>query len=207
MDTHSAYNSWANTYDLVKNSTRDLDQIILQQKAHYFHSKIVLEAGCGTGKNTQWISKIARVLFAFDFSTNMLAKAQSKIQGQNINFVKADLLEWPFGKNCFEIITINLVLEHFKNLSNVFRSAYKSLQTPGLLLVNELHPQKQLDGCKAHFESHNGNKIKIISFFHSKEYFYVAGKHAGFDRIIMEDCCDHNLQEIPRILSLEFYKD
>jgi len=50
-----SYNTWAYQYDNNINPTRDLDKIITKQ----FLSKIdfvkVLELGCGSGKNSEWL--------------------------------------------------------------------------------------------------------------------------------------------------------
>jgi ubiquinone/menaquinone biosynthesis C-methylase UbiE len=184
-----------------------LDKKVLQQKSLYFSDKIIMEAGCGTGKNTQWISQIAKQVYALDFSANMLKKAKNKISNRNIVFINADLFNWPFSQNSFDIITINLVLEHIKELSPIFKSSYQSLKTPGLLLVNELHPQKQLCGSKAHFETNDKKTVELDSFFHPKNYFYKIGKEANFDRINIVDCYENINDVKPRILSMEFFKD
>ena len=53
MKIKDAYNSWAESYDAVKNKTRDLElkvgQAILKDKKY---SRII-ELGSGTGKNTE----------------------------------------------------------------------------------------------------------------------------------------------------------
>ena len=205
MNTQTAYNSWADTYDSIKNATRDLDKTILRGKAHFFNNKFVLEAGCGTGKNTQWISQIANKIVAFDFSSNMLQAAKSKTSRQSTHLITADLFAWPFQQHVFNVITINLVLEHIKDIFPIFDSAYKSLQTPGILLVNELHPQKQISGTRAHFVINNIT-IELDSFYHPKVEYLAVWKKAGFSTISLVDCFDAHKKECPRILSMDFHK-
>ena len=73
----SAYNQWAETYDDIENKTRDLDKIATAKMLSELitPSTSVLEFGCGTGKNTEWLATKTEQLTAVDFSEKMLAKA------------------------------------------------------------------------------------------------------------------------------------
>ena len=74
----SSYNGWAHQYDNDINPTRDLDKTVTKE----FLSKIdffkVLELGCGSGKNTEWLIAKADSLIGLDFSKKMLDLARKK---------------------------------------------------------------------------------------------------------------------------------
>ena len=49
------YNSWARRYDDNINPTRDLDKIATIKFLSKIYFSNVLELGCGTGENTEWL--------------------------------------------------------------------------------------------------------------------------------------------------------
>lgn len=55
MSISKAYNSWASQYDTNLNKTRDLDKKATIETLSNYHFNNVLELGCGTGKNTEWL--------------------------------------------------------------------------------------------------------------------------------------------------------
>jgi malonyl-CoA O-methyltransferase len=63
-----AYNSWAATYDIDRNLTRDLDAQITREVLAGSRYSLILEIGCGTGKNTQLLAEIGENVTALDFS-------------------------------------------------------------------------------------------------------------------------------------------
>ena len=91
MSIEKAYNSWANQYDTNKNRTRDLDQTATIETLSNYEFENVLELGCGTGKNTNWLLKKANLIVGLDFSQEMMAKAKEKITSKKVTFKKADL--------------------------------------------------------------------------------------------------------------------
>ena len=54
MNNRQAYNLWSETYDTVENKTRDLEARALRESVAGENLDI-LEIGCGTGKNTEWL--------------------------------------------------------------------------------------------------------------------------------------------------------
>ena len=90
MDTQSAYNLWADTYDTVLNKTRDLELIAAKELLAKADFSSVLEIGCGTGKNTEWIIERATSITAVDFSEGMLEKARTKIKNDTVQFCQND---------------------------------------------------------------------------------------------------------------------
>jgi malonyl-CoA O-methyltransferase len=86
-----------------------------------YQFETVLEMGCGTGKNTDWLVSQANQVFSFDFSAGMLVIAKDKVQSENVQFQKADLTkEWDAQNEFTDLVTFNLVLEHVEDLGFVF---------------------------------------------------------------------------------------
>ncbi len=56
-----------------------------------FQFDTVLELGCGTGKNTEWLVTKAKKVIGIDFSEKMLGKAREKISADKVTFIQGDL--------------------------------------------------------------------------------------------------------------------
>ena len=90
------YDSWAYQYDNNINPTRDLDKIVTKKSLCSIDFFKVLELGCGSGKNTEWLVSRADKLVGLDFSKNMLTLARNKINSDKATFINTDLNEiWP----------------------------------------------------------------------------------------------------------------
>ncbi|OUV49005.1 MAG: hypothetical protein CBC76_05690 [Flavobacteriaceae bacterium TMED116] len=199
------YNAWAHLYDNNINPTRDLDKIVTKESLSNIDFFKVLELGCGSGKNTEWLISKADKLVGLDFSKNMLALARKKITSEKVTFINTDINEkWPVDNNSFDLAIINLTLEHFEILDHIFNSLFMKLVEGGKCFVCELHPKKQLEGSKAKFEE-NGTDIVLDVFQHSeKEYIQIAEK-AGFNLLVKDNWYD-NQKDVPRLISLLFEK-
>ena len=121
MNIQSAYNKWSSTYDEDKNLTRDLYAIVMKKNFSDLKFNTILEIGCGTGKNTELLSKIAKKVYAFDFSEKMILKAKEKLKTDNVIFSLSDISQkWQTKDQSINLITCNLVLEHIEDLSTIF---------------------------------------------------------------------------------------
>lgn len=180
MNVQQGYNRWAATYDVVENPTRDLDKIVTQKTLAGQRYKTILELGCGTGKNTVWLTDLAEQVLALDFSEGMVTKAKEKVKAKNVSFAMADLTQrWQVTDSSVELVVCNLVLEHIENLNFIFAEAARVLVRPGRFFVCELHPFKQYQGLKANFQSESGN-VEIEAFVHHLSDFVTSAQTNGF---------------------------
>ena len=76
MKPEQAYNSWASQYDTDENKTRDLEAKALREVFSIISFNTVLEIGCGTGKNSEWLLQKAEQITAVDLSVEMISKAK-----------------------------------------------------------------------------------------------------------------------------------
>jgi len=206
MDTKQAYNHWAGTYDTVINKTRDLELIAGQELLLNADFTNVLEIGCGTGKNTSWISKSTKHLTSVDFSDGMLNIAKEKIKEDHVIFQQCDLTKaWAFKD--VSLIICSLVLEHIENIDFIFEQAANTLKPGGCFYICELHPYKQLEGSRAKFEYENG-LVEIEYFIHHIADFFSAAMKNGFQCITLKEWFDdNNRSTTPRLISFLFQKN
>jgi ubiquinone/menaquinone biosynthesis C-methylase UbiE len=207
MNIQDAYDEWSAIYDANINRTRDLDAEVTRLILTGQRFPSIVELGCGTGKNTEFLATLGDVVLAFDFSEKMLAKARQKVTASHVRFEMADITQpWNCLPDSVDLITCNLVLEHIENLDHIFAQAARTLQVGGQFLINELHPFKQYGGTKARFE--RGAEIvevdvfihHILEFIHSAE---INGlKLLNFDEVWHAD----DTGKPPRLASFVFGK-
>ena len=207
MSVQKAYNQWSGTYDTDENLTRDLDREVPRRTLADLRCKLILEIGCGTGKNTSLLAQIGEEIHAFDFSEGMIQKAEEKLKLTNVTFTAADItLPWPSAANSADLVVCNLVLEHIEDLGFIFSEAYRSLVDGGRLFICELHPFQQYLGKKARFQE-DGESVKIDAFVHHISDFLLAGEENGFTlKSCREWWHEEDQDKPPRLVSFMFEK-
>ena len=207
MSIQNAYNSWASIYDSNKNKTRDLDKKVTIEVLNNYSFKSVLELGCGTGKNTEWLTKRATKIIGLDFSNEMLEKARAKISNDKVHFQTADLNDkWIVENENFDLITSSLTLEHIENLNHIFNQANLKLLKNGLFYICELHSFKQYIGSKARFEAKEGT-IELEVFTHHISDYLKAANQNNFKLLELKEWFDDDLgDKPPRLISFVFKK-
>lgn len=208
MNPQQAYNIWASQYDTNSNKTRDLEALALRQSLVNISFDSCLEIGCGTGKNTEWLSQKAKQVTAVDLSEQMLAKAKEKITFHNVQFKQADITkDWSFRDQLYDLVSFSLVLEHINELDHVFKQTSQSLFSGGHVYIGELHPFKQYTGSKARFETAEGTQV-VQCFNHHISDFTTAAKKYGLALVDINEYFDNNDRNgIPRILTIILKKD
>ncbi len=179
MSIQEAYDRWAGSYDHDRNLTRDLDGSMIREALGEMRFRSILEAGCGTGKNTGFLGGLGARLCAMDLSAGMLAQAAAKDHPAHVHFLRADLSRpWPLEAGSFDLLTFDLVLEHLESLGPVFAEAARVMAPGALLYVSELHPFRQYQGKKAEFSTGEG-RAEIPAYVHHLSDFLGAAGGAG----------------------------
>jgi malonyl-CoA O-methyltransferase len=177
----------------------------------------VVELGCGTGKNTEWLAARGRSVLAMDLSPRMLARARERLGARDaelarrVRFVEHDLRErpWPITDASADVVVGNLVLEHVESLDGVFAEAARVLRPLGRLFFCELHPFRQLRGGQAHFTSADGgDTVHVPAFLHDVSEYVRGGLSADLTLCALEEWRDEPVvrTDLPRLLSVLFEK-
>ncbi|SFV29368.1 class I SAM-dependent methyltransferase [Thermoflavifilum thermophilum] len=208
LNVKQAYNLWATQYDTQINETRDLEAVAFRAMAGNKKIARALEMGCGTGKNTLHLLKLAQHVTAVDFSDHMLQAARAKIQVPHVEFVQADILqEWTFAREPYDWISFSLVLEHVEDVTDIFRKAAAVAAPHARLYVGELHPFRQYLGGKAQFDTPQGS-YEVPAFTHHVSDFITAAHQNGWQTVDLREWFDDaDRTTLPRILSLLFEKN
>jgi len=176
-----AYAGWVDSYDSSENRTRDLDAVVLRQQELDITGRDVLEIGCGTGKNTEWIAAHAATVVGLDLSPEMLARARARVKQTNVTFAEHDIQRtWPLGDETVNTVIGNLVLEHLANIRMVFHEAERVLRPNGTLFLCELHPFRQRLGAQAQYtDAKTGDRQKVEAYAHDVADYINGGIEAG----------------------------
>lgn len=175
MLNQSFYNQWSASYDAVDNKTRDLEKTVAQKLLADLKPETIIELGCGTGKNTDWLAVKAKLLIAVDFSDAMLAKARQKVRNANVEFHQFDITSaWTFTDRLADLVTCSLVMEHISDIARLFKEVVAHLKIGGYFYICELHPYKQYNGSKARFQTEQGTVISDCYVHHISDYLLAA---------------------------------
>lgn len=207
----AAYNEWAETYDTNQNRTRDLAGEVLRQVDLDLAGRNVIEVGCGTGRNTEWLARSqagSSNIVALDFSEAMLARARARVADRRVRFIQHDVrTPWPVADASADVVIAILVLEHVEHLEPVFAEAARTLRTGGEIFVCELHPARQLLGKQAEFTNARTGEHKLVkAFVHETVDYLKAGISSGFELVNKGEWrdADTGADTPPRLLSLRF---
>lgn len=203
------YNDWAATYDEVQNFTRDLAGEALRQVGLNLAGRRIVEVGCGTGRNTEWLARPeagAENVVALDFSEAMLAKAKARVRESNVSFKQHDVrLPWPLESASADVVIAMLILEHVENLAPVFAEAARVLTRGGEFFLCELHPMRQLSGGQARFTNAKTGESKFVTaFIHDVSEYVNTALASDFELLRLDEWRDADSppHSQPRLLSL-----
>lgn len=78
-------------------------------------SDVMLDAGCGSGRNLSIFAGKVRQIVGIDFSSHMLERAQARVAGEhlsNVTLRQASVTELPFADDSFEKVLCLSVLQY-----------------------------------------------------------------------------------------------
>jgi ubiquinone/menaquinone biosynthesis C-methylase UbiE len=209
-DVAAAYDRWSETYDTDPNRTRELAGQVLRKLDLPVAGRDLVEIGCGTGRNTEWLAMSAGTITALDFSEEMLRRARARVQDPRVRFIQHDVrTPWPLPDDSAALVIVMLVLEHVEQLEIVFAEAARTLHPRGQLFICELHPMRQLMGGQAQFSNpKSGERELVAAFLHNVSDFVNGGLSQGFELLRLDEWRDLEAAPatIPRLLSLLFTK-
>lgn len=138
----------------------DLDLIYIIERLRVQPKTKVLDAGCGSGKNTVYLSEKGFRIYGFDVSEKAIAIARKRVPLGH--FVVADASELPYKKNFFDVI-VDVGLFHcipIRQRTQVKNEISRILNSNGYFILREFLRSKQQPALKPLFYV-NSDKIII----------------------------------------------
>jgi ubiquinone/menaquinone biosynthesis C-methylase UbiE len=104
------------------------------------HGATVLEAGCGSGAQAEWLLEQGADIVAVDVSPRMIEQAERRCAGRG-RFLVADLAEpLPLEPRSLDGITCSLALHYVGDWSTPLRSFASALRPGGWAVISLDHP-------------------------------------------------------------------
>ncbi len=181
LGVKQGYDLWADTYDQTLNPIVWMDARYSLSLLAPQPAEMILDAGCGTGRNFAPIVAAGSNLIAMDFSLQMLKVAHQR--NLAIPLISADLEKgFPYRTTTFDAVLSALIGEHLKDLDKVFAEIYRVLKINGRLLFSVYHPALAAAGKEANFV-HDGTEYRLGAYKHTIKDYLAYLAQAGFTQI------------------------
>ena len=181
VEVQEGYDLWAETYDATPNPVVAMDARYTVARLAPQAGELILDAGCGTGRNVRSLLEAESTPIGMDFSFGMLKVAKRKYP--QVAYVQADLQEnFPFQEAFFDAVLCTLIGEHLNNLGKVFQETYGVLKNEGRFVFSVYHPELAAAGKEANFERDNV-EYRFGAYRHTVDDYLNLLDDAGFKQI------------------------
>ena len=99
-------------------------------------SKLVLDAGCGTGYGSAELAQSAAKVIGFDFAPDAAAYAKRTYPLANLQFASASCDTLPFPDARFDLVVAFEVIEHLNHYRRFIAETARVLKDDGILIVS-----------------------------------------------------------------------
>lgn len=151
VNAREGYDLWSETYDVTPNPVVTTDARYTIKLLDPSREELILDAGCGTGRNLKQLCRAGSIPFGIDFSLGMLRVARREYPSASLALVDLEQA-LPFRTGTFDAVLCALIGEHLSELSSVFREFYRVLKDGGRLIFSVYHPAMSSAGIEANFE-------------------------------------------------------
>lgn len=145
----------------------------------------VLEAGCGTGQMSLFLSRFGREIFGIDLSIGSLKLAQKfkkENDLNNVHLMKMNLNNLFFPNDYFDVIISNGVLHHTSDPKKSFEHLTKYLKKDGIIIIGLYHRYGRLwTNIRQLLIKYFGNKLKYLDVRNYSNNFSKGKRKAWFN--------------------------
>lgn len=181
VGAREGYDLWSDTYDLTPNPVVAMDSRHTIKVLAPARGELILDAGCGTGRNFEKLSGAQSRVVGIDFSAGMLGVARRRYP--NAQLALTDLQQsLPFRSETFDAVLCALIGEHLAKLAAVLREFYRVLKRRGRLVFSVYHPVMSAAGIEANFER-SGIEYRLGAVHYSLDEHVRLLEDEGFAEI------------------------
>ena len=108
-----------------------------QLACQYAQSKVILDAGCGSGYGSEELARAgAKKVYGVDLAADSIDYCQTHHSHPNLIFKQGDLTELDFPDNFFDLICAFETIEHIKDYRKAIAEIYRVLKPGGILIIS-----------------------------------------------------------------------
>ncbi len=212
VSAREGYDRWAASYDASPNPVVAMDDQVLGDFIPEVTGRVVVDAGCGTGRHTLRLARAAKRVIAMDFSPKMLGQVAAKLAAEglaNVTLVEHDLHRpIPLDDGCADGLVCALVGEHLNELAPVFAEFARLLRPGGWMVFSVYHPFLALAGKEANFrDPRSGTEVRLGAVKHLAADYVNAVLDTCLGLELMREICATEDEWGERIPSFERYRD
>jgi ubiquinone/menaquinone biosynthesis C-methylase UbiE len=134
VTTAEGYRAWSVAYD-EPNDLIDLEQPVIRRMLDEMPTGTALDAACGTGRHSAYLSSLGHAVTGIDICPQMLEAARAKVAGAD--FREGDLHQLPVADQSVDLVVCALALTHVPDLAPVFAEFARVLVPAGHLVVSD----------------------------------------------------------------------
>lgn len=136
------FDYFAERYGATKDDERRLREYILSRLPS--SSKLVLDAGCGSGWASRALIPEGKRIVSIDISMKNVATALKNSPSENHMGVICDTMHLPFKEHSFDAIIASEIIEHTVEPESFAASLFKAVKKGGVLLISTPYKEKIL---------------------------------------------------------------
>lgn len=137
ITTEKLYSIWAKDYDSWPSVRGFLAEKALLNDLEHLGKKQILELGCGTGNISIPLAEKGAEVTCVDYSKPMLEVLKMKMsKNLNIKIINENILNFNL-KGKFDVIIMNMVMDHIEDLKTVFKKVKSWLKNDGIFYLTD----------------------------------------------------------------------
>ena len=175
--SHDAYAAWAPRYPPdAHNALMEVEQTAVLELLPPVAGRIVLDAGCGTGRYVRVLTALGARPVGVDLSSAMVARARSF----KLPVARGDMNALPVTTASCDLVVSGLTVPDIPDLSPVVNEWARVLRHRGVLVYSTLHPIGKDLGWTRTYESANG-VLSLPAHWHTVAEHRAACTRAGLE--------------------------
>jgi SAM-dependent methyltransferase len=130
---------WSHYSRMLEQYKQNFKSYFEGYSADFFKNKVVLDAGCGTGRHSYYAAKYGAEVIGIDLSKAIDVAYRNNRTNTRAHFIQADLTNLPLRYESFDLVYSIGVLHHLPDPESGFRELLKFVKTGGRILIYVYH--------------------------------------------------------------------